>query len=160
MTIIIIIIIFFLGLLSKKRHLIKDAMENIIDLIYELKKKCKISDAQFITEQNISDSEYHFFLIVANSDDLNSKSLAEKMNLSPSRVSRVVDKLVKNGYLLRKSSETDRRNIDISLTKKGQELSENIKIFRKDCEKKIIERLSKEELLKAKGLFKNLIETL
>ena len=119
--------------------------EGIIDLVCDLKKKCIENDSKFISDLNISDSEYNFIKTLITCKSMNSKSIANKMGLSPSRVSRIIDNMVINGYLSRKNSEEDRRNISISLTKKGDGLVEKVIKFREECETIITQALTKKE---------------
>jgi DNA-binding MarR family transcriptional regulator len=47
------------------------------------------------------------------------KELADKIRTDKSAVSRTVDDLVRNGYVVRKPSEIDRRYVELSLTEMG-----------------------------------------
>lgn len=51
--------------------------------------------------------------------------LAREMELSPSRLTRILDVLEGRGLITRKLSDTDRRNISVVMTEKGAELIEN-----------------------------------
>ena len=135
-------------------------MTRVIDLINELKKKCMVTENEFIKENRISDSEYNFFIAFASNDSFDSKLIAQKMNLSLSRVSRVVDKMVKNGYIERKIDLTDRRTICLNLTEKGILLSKEIENYRKKCEQIILENIPEHEIIKIKEGFTKIIEVL
>ncbi len=52
-------------------------------------------------------------------------ALAKELELSPSRLTRVLDTLEKRDLIVRKVSQTDRRGISVSLTEAGQELIGN-----------------------------------
>ncbi len=134
--------------------------EGVIDLVCEIKKKCIENDSRFISNLNISDSEYNFIKALIACKKMNSKSIANKMNLSPSRVSRIIDKMVKGGYLNRKSSEEDRRNISISLTNKGNNLLDEVIKFRKICETKITSSLTDIEFDMVKSVLTKIINSL
>lgn len=121
-------------------------MDGIIDLVCELKKKCVESDTQFSSELNLSDSEYNFIKALINCKDLESSSIAEKMNISLSRVSRIIEKMVKHGYIKRTINESDRRGIKLEITAKGEQLKQTVIAFRMSCEKRITEALEKEEV--------------
>ncbi len=135
-------------------------MNRVIDLINQLKKKCISFDLECMQENNISDSEYNFFLIVSDCKKLNSKSIAEKMNLSLSRVSRIIDKLVKNKFIEREGNINDRRIINIKLTKKGITLKNEIENYRNECEKRIIENIPTSKLNLIKEGFEDIIKSL
>ena len=54
------------------------------------------------------------------------KELADKIRTDKSTVSRTVDDLVRNGYVVRKPSEIDRRYVELSLTEMGSAQFEKI----------------------------------
>lgn len=103
--------------------------ELIFDLIFQLEKKYQQEKDLFIETMNISQAEYNLFICLKNCDHFNSYSIADKMNLSLSRVSRIIDKMVKNNYLTRKVNKKDRRAIDIAITEKGKMVTKKITDF-------------------------------
>jgi len=135
-------------------------MDSIIDLICELKKKCIESDSQFISSMNISDAEYNLIKALINCTKFDSKSISKKMCISPSRVSRIIDKAVKNGYLERTQDTIDRRLVNIKLTVAGKELRETISKFRKKCDDAIIKSLPEFEIESLKKNLETIIEIL
>jgi DNA-binding MarR family transcriptional regulator len=134
--------------------------KNILDLLYELKKKCIINDDTFMSKANLTQAEYHFFIAISSCDEINSNTVAKKMDLSLSRISRVIDKLVNRKYLIRKTNTSDRRAIKLTLTKDGKELKKQIEEYRNDCELKIIKNVSTEELDLIKKSFNTILELL
>lgn len=125
----------------------------IIDLVLELQKKCQLKEEKIKKELMLSDSEYQFFLSLSACKDINSNELGKVMDLSLSRVSRVVDKLVIGGYLNRNTDTTDRRAIKLCLTPKGQEIRELILNCRKECEQNLLSKIPDNEI---DGIKKNL----
>jgi DNA-binding MarR family transcriptional regulator len=65
-------------------------------------------------------------------------ALAKELNLSPSRLTRVIDSLEKRSLVQRTLSITDRRSLIISLTKAGAELVQAYKC----CELRLPEELA------------------
>ncbi|MEN8118734.1 MAG: MarR family transcriptional regulator [Bacteroidota bacterium] len=135
-------------------------MKKVVDLLNQLKKKCLELDLICMKEHNISDSEYNFFLIVSDCKRLNSKSIAEKMGLSLSRTSRIIDKLVNNGLIERDHNIKDRRIINIRLSKKGIDLKTKIDNFRIECETRITENIPASKLNIIKESFEDIINVL
>ncbi|MEN8201363.1 MAG: MarR family transcriptional regulator [Bacteroidota bacterium] len=119
---------------------------NIIELLYELKKKFMLMDDVFMDEHNLSQAEYHAFIAISSSDRINSNQLAEHMGLSLSRISRIVDKMVVKGYLLRSTSNKDRRAIHLDLSPEGKKIMEKMLAYRSACELRIISNVSAKEL--------------
>lgn len=135
-------------------------MKRVIDLINELKKKCIVFDLDCMKKHNISDSEYNFFLIASDCKKLNSKSIAVKMDLSLSRVSRIIDKLVINGFLEREQDQQDRRTIKIKLSEKGMALKKEIENFRTECETRITQKIPSTKLNIIREGFEDIINVL
>lgn len=52
------------------------------------------------------------------------RALAQELELSPSRLTRILDSLEKRKYITRRLSDTDRRSLIVSLTKGGSEMVE------------------------------------
>lgn len=62
-----------------------------------------------------------------------SKQLSEALSLSQATISSIVDRLVKNGYVCREKSSTDRRNTLIKTTSKAASLiKEDITLLQDD----------------------------
>ncbi|MFA5527446.1 MAG: MarR family transcriptional regulator [Peptostreptococcales bacterium] len=65
-----------------------------------------------------------FYLLDNNGSSL--KDIAAAIDLDSPSVSRLVDRLLKSGYIIREEDETDRRSVQIYLTEKGEDLGEKI----------------------------------
>ena len=118
---------------------------SILDLIQGLKKKCTIKDEDFLQKTGLSQAEYNMFLCLKNCKHFNSYSVANKMELSLSRVSRIIDKMVSKGYITRTTNKTDRRAIDIKMTPKGEESMKAIISYRKLANQHLLSHLSPKE---------------
>ena len=123
-----------------------ETTSGILSMIYEMKKQCAKVDQQLMDDLNISQSELLFFSALDTCKGLSSPELAKNMGLSASRVSRVVDKLVVNGYLDRNTDATDRRAITLCLTPKGKVIRGKIDKVRNECEARLLESIASEEV--------------
>jgi len=130
----------------------------IIDLIFELQKKCSLENDKFIEKLGISQAEYNMFICLKNCKHFNSYSVAEKMSLSLSRVSRIIEKMVNKGFLNRTINKEDRRAIDIKMTKKGENILQSIVVFLKEREDYIENQLNDADISKIKSSFNKLID--
>ena len=126
-------------------------------MIYELKKKCSQVDQRLMDDLKISQSELLFFSALDNCQGISSPELARNMGLSLSRISRVVDKLVNNGYLDRKADEVDRRAIRLCLTSKGKAIRNKIDKVRNECEEKLLEIIPSSEIQQFEKLFSEMV---
>ena len=86
-------------------------------------------------------------------EKISCNALSQRMRLSVSRVSRIIDKLVNKGYLLRHIDSKDRRAINIYLSPKGIRCRKSIEELKDICEKKIIAKIDRKKLgLVKKGI--------
>jgi len=129
----------------------------LIGMIYELKKKCAQSDQRLMHELKISQSELLFFSALNNCQSISSPELAKNMGLSLSRISRIVDKLVVNGYLDRNADTTDRRAIKLCLTTKGKTIRNKIDKSRYECEEKLLEIIPSTDFQRFEQLFSEIV---
>lgn len=116
-----------------------------MDIINSFKQKCLLNDCEAREGLGLNPAEYDFFNITHKIKVLEPSHIASLMDLSLSRLSRVIDNLVKGGYIKRTISEKDRRAINLSFTKKGKEMQTKVNSYKKACEEKIASALSPEE---------------
>jgi len=136
-------------------------MENspgLMGMINELKKRCSRADQKLMADLKISQSELLFFSALDNCQGISSPELAKNMGLSLSRISRVVDKLVVNGYLDRKNDDADRRAIRLCLTVKGKSVRTKIEKVRNECEDRLMEAIPQAEMERFEHLFSEILQ--
>ena len=90
--------------------------KKLVGLRIELKKGCMENEKQIRTLCNISLAEYQGIVEIKTTERITCNILSKKMGLSPSRGSRIVDGLVRKGYLLRTTNPEDRRSFILSLS--------------------------------------------
>ena len=129
----------------------------IMNIVYEMKKKCARIDQHLMDELNISQSELLFFSSLNNCQGISSPELAKNMGLSASRVSRVVEKLVVNGYLDRNTNTSDRRAITLCLTDKGKSVRSKIDQVKNDCEARLLQTIPSDEVEKFRDIISRII---
>ena len=134
--------------------------KDILELLYELKKKCIVNDDAFMAKTDLSQAEYQLFIAISTCKDINSNALSMKTGLSLSRISRVIDKMVNNGYMTRETHSSDRRAIKLELTKEGRKLMVRIIDYRKECELRILKNVSNKELDTIKHSFGTVLKLL
>ena len=120
--------------------------KSLVDLIIELKKGCMEDEQQIRTLCHVSLAEYKAVMEIDLTERITCNALSKKMGLSPSRSSRIVDGLVRKKYLVRMTNSKDRRSFILSLSPKGTKIKEQIERERNNCERRIREKLSTEEL--------------
>jgi len=120
--------------------------EKLIDLIIELKKGYLEDEKQIRTLCKVSLAEYKAILEIKTTEIITCNVLSEKMGLSISRGSRIIDSLVRKGYLLRMENPEDRRSFVLSLSSKGTEIKKQIEQERNNYEYRIRKNLSVREV--------------
>lgn len=111
--------------------------EKLMDILADLKKECEAHEEMIRRSLNLSEAEYNGLLCLNKIEKITCQEFAERMNLSVSRGSRVIDKLFKKGYLDRIDCSEDRRCKRVELTKKGAAIRTKIDKKKQDCEQKL-----------------------
>jgi len=120
--------------------------KSIVDLILQLKRGCMNDEEQIRTICKVSLAEYKGIMVIRAGEKITCNIISKKMGLSPSRGSRIIDNLVKKGYLLRMVKPGDRRSFVISLSSQGVKLKNQIEQERKNCERRIRKKFSEREV--------------
>lgn len=119
---------------------------NVIEIIFALKSKCCSKEDKIREELKLSPAEFNGLLSIEPGVIVPCKVLSQKMGLSVSRGSRVIEKLMKSGYMEEVKTGSDRRVMNITLAKKGINVQRRIMKILQDCEHKILKNFSKPEL--------------
>ena len=119
---------------------------SIIEKITQLKEKCMLTEEQFRDCSNLSPSEYNAMMSIEEGESVKSNEFSLKMGLSPSRGSRVIEKLVKRGLIKSRKVRTDKRAIRLCLTEEGVTLRKELDGLKCHCDSKIHEEFSDEEI--------------
>jgi DNA-binding MarR family transcriptional regulator len=130
----------------------------ILGLVYEMKRKCAAIDYKLMEDLRLSQSELLFFGSLDQCTGISSPELAKNMGLSPSRISRVIEKLVVNGYLDRNIDKTDRRAITLCLTDEGKRIRAEIDRNRQECEARLLNVLPESDVEKFREIIGKMIK--
>ena len=134
--------------------------ERIIDLIVELKKKCALKEEDIQQEFDLSQAEYRGVVIVDVGEKITCTDFSHRMNLSPSRGSRIIEKMIEKGFINYDNVPGDRRTHVISLTGKGKRVKSKIDQKKDECERAIREHYSKTQVDELKKTLLLLLEAL
>jgi DNA-binding MarR family transcriptional regulator len=118
----------------------------IIDLVIALKHSCLVKEDSIREEFSLSPAEYRGILSINQGEAVKGIELSEKMGLSVSRGSRVIEKLTKKGYLKRTGNSNDRRCLTIALADKGLKVKNKIDKMLDQCEQEFESRIPKSEI--------------
>lgn len=96
-------------------------------------------------DSHLTAKDLQVLLTLNAGESVPSVDLAKRNSLSPSRMSRIIDKLAIRGLLHREADEHDRRYSRVSLTDEGMSVNRSTAGFKKQCEEKIRARMSDSE---------------
>jgi DNA-binding MarR family transcriptional regulator len=100
--------------------------EALANLTFNLLARCQEKENRLAEAHNLLEAEFKCFRIMSSEESLNNKDIAKRMKLSPGRVTRIMDGLVEKGYMEREIDKDDRRNMVITLSRKGKILAHKI----------------------------------
>ena len=80
----------------------------------------KAADARLIDAANLSTAQAAVLILVAESEPVTQKFLADRLKQNESAMTAMVNRLLKLGYLTRHRSETDGRAWQLRTTRKGK----------------------------------------
>jgi len=97
-------------------------LERLSDLIIEFYEKLSSWEQAVVKDSDISLPQMHTLEILGQQSPLRMKELAAKMGVTTGTLTVGVDRLKKQGLVVRIPHETDRRSILVALTEAGQGL--------------------------------------
>ncbi len=100
--------------------------ERLADLTFSLLQRCQEKEAWLAEEHGLFQAEFRCLRLFGSDESLNNKQLAKRMNLSESRLTRIIDGLEKSGYMQREVDQKDRRNMRIFLSRRGKILTNKL----------------------------------
>ncbi len=115
--------------------------ERMSELIFTLRQKCALKDLYFVKKLGISIAEFNALVQFFTHDALGVKELAEKLDITPGGVTRIVTSLEEKGLVLRKISPEDRRSVDVFLTETGKDMVQQIRQTSLELHAKILEQI-------------------
>ena len=120
--------------------------DSLINLVFELKIACMAKEENIRGKLKLSPAEYRGILSMKPGEVISCMKLSKAMGLSKSRGSRVVDKLIDNGFLKEAKKNSDKRVFNVKLTGKGIKALIKINSIMQECESTILKNLPKSEL--------------
>jgi DNA-binding MarR family transcriptional regulator len=117
----------------------------LADLTFKLLANCQEKEARLAENHGLTQSEFRCLRLFNKDDVLNNKQVAERMNLSPSRLTRIIDGLVAKGYIIRQIEPSDRRNMKVTLSKRGKVITQKLNDAYVKIHKEILEDIDKSQ---------------
>ncbi|MFZ5518837.1 MAG: MarR family winged helix-turn-helix transcriptional regulator [Candidatus Zhuqueibacterota bacterium] len=98
----------------------------LAEVISRLFVNCNEKENRHVAKYGVSIVEFRCLRTLYEHESLTVNHLAQKMSLTSSRVTRIVDGLVRKKLVNRDIGETDRRVYNLSLTGAGMDLSKKL----------------------------------
>lgn len=118
----------------------------LTELIYSLSDKSTVHRKKHLKDLGLSKAEFKGLMCMEKDQEITCKEFSERMGLSLSRGSRVIDKLYQENYIYRTDSPSDRRCKMIQLTETGKKTRVQIDNIMKKCEQKLTSGISDDKL--------------
>lgn len=96
------------------------------NLTFRLLAGCQEKEARLAGQFRLSPSEFRILRMFKGERSLHIRDLVGRINVSSSRLTRILDGLEKKGFLKRVIDLQDRRSIIVSLTEKGLTISRRL----------------------------------
>jgi DNA-binding MarR family transcriptional regulator len=116
--------------------------KRLIDYIIQLKSQCRFEE-RIGGECALTSREVSCLGALPRGQAVSAGELAERMELSASRASRVINGLREKGCLTEDYDRDDRRAVSITLTKKGERLLDAIERKKDECEQRLLRRIDR-----------------
>jgi len=126
--------------------------------IYLCSKEIIRKYTPYLSKLDLTYTQYIVMMYFWEKKESNVKEIGNRLLLESSTLTPLLKKLEKKGYIERKRSETDERNLIIKLTKKGKDLKEQAVDIPSKIEKCI--NLSKEETIMLYSLINKVLSNI
>jgi DNA-binding MarR family transcriptional regulator len=100
--------------------------ERLANLTFNLLARCQEKEAWLAAEHGLFQAEFKCLRLFGSDESLNNTQISKRMKLSPSRLTRIIDTLVKKGYMKREIEQYDRRNMRVFLSRRGKLLTNKL----------------------------------
>lgn len=101
--------------------------EKLADLTFELVDRCHEKQQIIAGTVGLTVAEFKVLRAFGTESRLTGSALCERVGLSGSRMTRIVDGLVSKKFVDRETGANDRRTMDILLTDEGKAITEKLR---------------------------------
>ncbi len=120
--------------------------KHLFELIMDIRKKCLRTEEKIRKKLSLTLGELNGLIVLEGGESITSLAFSSRLNLSPSRGSRVLGNLKDKEYVELEIQSADRRAVNAYLTPSGERMREKIYKEMSECEKRITSQLSEKQL--------------
>lgn len=100
-----------------------------------------------VGEMGLHRSQHRLLMVLSRSEEMPTQAeLARRLEISPPAVTGLLQRLEKDGYILRKDDRKDGRNHKVILTEKGRGILESTRLRFDGVDRAMMQGISEEEL--------------
>ncbi|MGB5848941.1 MAG: MarR family transcriptional regulator [Ignavibacteriaceae bacterium] len=103
-----------------------ETAESLANLTFSLLARCQEKEAWLAEKHRLLEAEFKCLRLFGVDEKLSNKEIAKRMNLCEGRLTRIMDGLVQKGYMKREIDKSDRRNMKLSLFRRGKMLTNKL----------------------------------
>jgi DNA-binding MarR family transcriptional regulator len=122
-----------------------DQNTSITDLINKLSISSKNSFNKMIKRYGVSADQWAVISNVVRDAGLTQKQLSQMINKDQGNLTRMIDKLVNRGYILRDIDENDRRSVKLLPTHSSKQLVEKISPIEQEHYENLLKSFNQED---------------
>lgn len=134
---------------------------SIHKLLHRVHKKTVMEFKQKLEPYDFTRGEFPFLLgLLRNGDGVTQKEICEKIPISKSTTSKMVNNLIDKGYLRKETDEEDRRATRIYFTDKKEEIEKIVKELDKKAEEMMLKDFDDDEKDQLKGYLIRILDNI
>lgn len=137
-----------------------DMDPKLFKLIISIRKKCMQTEEKIRSELDLTPGEFNGLLCLDPEEKIIGSEFSQRLGLSPSRGSRVISRMWKNGFIHLEQVPDNRRSVEASLTANGIKMKKKVEARMEECEKRITSQLSEKDSSKIHQALTMLVEAM
>ena len=134
--------------------------ESLLDLVVQLRSSCIRREESIRKPAGLTAGAYNCLRAIEPEQEVTCTEVAERIGVSPSRGSRIIDGLIRSGHMGRRTSPEDRRVTLVYLTPAGLEIRRRVEAVRDDCARRLEEAFQPDELRLLKASIQRIVSVL
>lgn len=103
-----------------------EVAERLADLTFELLERCQEKREEIASKIGLTVAEFKALRLFGANESLSVGELAGRLELSSSRLTRILDGLVQRGLITRETATSDRRLMELRLTDEGRRVKQRL----------------------------------
>ena len=123
-----------------------DINEEMTYLVYVMQKRMRRQMSAALDRDDITLEQYVVLYNLVDQDGINQKSLSHKVDKDQATLARILDILENRGYVVRRTTEKDRRAFLVFITKEGKNKVKEIARRLGMVHKEIVEGISSDRV--------------